>query len=731
MHIFNPANDLTIWGDGPGHFGASAVTSAFMQTLHYRAGINVPHATAENTADWQGFIPNEITTEKSYGNVLLRNDLWSHEKYWREFQGDHQPIRLAYFGCYNHLARRYWGEWLPENADAVVAPDMSWRNMLLEKLAPGLDLPVFVLPLAFAPPPWPVLPKPMESKSTFTLGSYSAFTPASQLDLLLEGFAKAFANHPDVRLNLAGPDADNGKTLQQLQQIIERQQLRNVHIAVVNYNIPHLYNWLQNQDYIVQLHASGGFSVVPHMTLALGKPILLGQHPFWYHWQSTGMAQSVNGEFMQPVADPFETYAYLVHRPYIYDLATRLQEAFTHRELLYTPPLQQARQFAVAPQHAGLLRYHYHQLVKPEKIEIGAENALHADRLITTSPKLAELYERHTNRAQRKQLMISVKKPYRRRIVTAHDAGFFSIFNIYLSYLTSLDQYRDIQHVLPDWRVNRITEAWDNPRIGSFCYGRPEDGNCWLNLFQPPYEDITAEEMQDGELLFRGADTDCTGYNRKRDLWCTDVYVTNLYLSPEFPYWRRRMHEKMRRHIHMKPHILPPAEKFYTENMQGKYVIGVQIRHPSHGMEQTDRRKLDPEELLQKVLEQVIILHENSQIGDNWRVFLATDQDRIVKQYRELFGNHLLTTDDAARTTVEQDAQYEMLPDGNIGIFAEGFQAHHRAARNRDVWGSHMAEGVIRDAWLLSRCQIFFHKVSNIATAVSYFNPDLPMVFCL
>ncbi len=41
-----------------------------------------------------------------------------------------------------------------------------------------------------------------------------------------------------------------------------------------------------------------------------------------------------------------------------------------------------------------------------------------------------------------------------------------------------------------------------------------------------------------------------------------------------------------------------------------------------------------------------------------------------------------------------------------------------------------MAREVVRDAWLMARCHMLLHVVSNVSTAVSYMNPALEMVFC-
>jgi hypothetical protein len=42
--------------------------------------------------------------------------------------------------------------------------------------------------------------------------------------------------------------------------------------------------------------------------------------------------------------------------------------------------------------------------------------------------------------------------------------------------------------VLPDWDAGRLLERSQGTPIESYCYSRPEDGNMWLQLFDPLYD---------------------------------------------------------------------------------------------------------------------------------------------------------------------------------------------------------------------------------------------------
>ena len=90
-------------------------------------------------------------------------------------------------------------------------------------------------------------------------------------------------------------------------------------------------------------------------------------------------------------------------------------------------------------------------------------------------------------------------------VLPCYDAGFFYIFNNYVSHLVYAEEN---EIILPDWRLsNLLTEqtdllAFNNFKLVSFCYGTEGDGNIFYRLFENPYPEIKSKiyetEKKDG-----------------------------------------------------------------------------------------------------------------------------------------------------------------------------------------------------------------------------------------
>jgi hypothetical protein len=113
--------------------------------------------------------------------------------------------------------------------------------------------------------------------------------------------------------------------------------------------------------------------------------------------------------------------------------------------------------------------------------------------------------------------------------------------------------------------------------------------------------------------------------------------------------------------------------------------------------------------------------------SDDWRLFLATDRDRVLEEFQEAFGDKVVWCRDARRTTVEEDRRYEALSEAQKG--SEGFMVQHLVAASPANWSTRMAWEVLRDAMIMARCDTLFHVVTNVATAVAYMNPNMEMVY--
>jgi hypothetical protein len=309
-----------------------------------------------------------------------------------------------------------------------------------------------------------------------------------------------------------------------------------------------------------------------------------------------------------------------------------------------------------------------------------------------------------------------------RVVQLAHDGGFFSVFNAYLSHVT-WDQREDRCHaVLPDWDVGRMIAAQGTDRMMSFCYGQPEDGNIWCHLFEPPFG-FTDADLNDPARLYHRATRPLFVHNGRREPQMTYVHAYKLYNSHAFRAWRRQYHAVFARHIRLRPALQADIDGFSDQHFQGRYVIGAHVRHPSHTIEQPGAKIAHEDAYLRRIHAELA-----RRAPDRWTVFLATDQDRVVDRFRAEFGDNLACLTGVRRTRAAEDAAYNRLSEAEKG--QEGHQLQHLVAADRANWSVSMAEEVIRDAWLMAQCNTLLHVVSNVSTAVSYLNPDVDMVFC-
>jgi len=111
--------------------------------------------------------------------------------------------------------------------------------------------------------------------------------------------------------------------------------------------------------------------------------------------------------------------------------------------------------------------------------------------------------------------------------------------------------------------------------------------------------------------------------------------------------------------------------------------------------------------------------------SDDWRVFLATDQERVTSLFAEEFGTSLVSYSDVERVATTTDNAFDALD--NDAKTADGHQIQHQLAADAARWSTRNAWEVWRDAEMMAKANVLFHSVSNVATAVSYLGPTVEM----
>jgi glycosyltransferase involved in cell wall biosynthesis len=311
-----------------------------------------------------------------------------------------------------------------------------------------------------------------------------------------------------------------------------------------------------------------------------------------------------------------------------------------------------------------------------------------------------------------------VKKKQRTLVLVGHDAGFFAIFNTFISVQNTWLGDQGFDLIIPDWRVESIKSFWKTKQFTSFCYGTPADGNLYFKLFDTQNQFSLSEDELNERMksALRGHT-----FNASADPNLTFVNADKLYRSEGFGAWRKSMNASMgglRPNLNVRNRL----ESNFAVVKMDTFLIGMHVRHASHALEQPDKRMASTDDYIRISYE---LMNQEASLnpGRECKVFLASDQEKVVNQFKAEFGNSLITMAGVTRLDVASTEKFESL-NPNLQL-KEGFQIQHLKASQESLWSMGMAEDVIADAWALARCDVLVHAVSNVATAVSFINPKI------
>jgi hypothetical protein len=317
----------------------------------------------------------------------------------------------------------------------------------------------------------------------------------------------------------------------------------------------------------------------------------------------------------------------------------------------------------------------------------------------------------------------SHRAPGRAIIVPVRDAGFFSLFNVYASHLAWAAQEPSPPMVLPDWNISNLLVESPNKPLVSYCYSKPEDGNLWNSLFLPPYG-LSEQDMNEIPTRF---DIDLRAvndvFNQRKEPLLTYVHAYDLYHASWFSRFRRQYGTAVREHAHLRPELV--AELDQTSRSIGeRFLVAAHVKHPAHVVEQASGAMADRFQHVRAVRDSLRSegIDPNS---DDWRVFLATDQERVTSLFAEEFGTSLVSYSDVERVATTTDNAFDALD--NDAKTADGHQIQHQLAADAARWSTRNAWEVWRDAEMMAKANVLFHSVSNVATAVSYLGPTVEM----
>jgi glycosyltransferase involved in cell wall biosynthesis len=549
-------------------------------------------------------------------------------------------------------------------------------------------------------------------------GSVAAFHQRKGVDLLTEAFLEEFAGQEDVELVLHSNLAI-GEVHARITSEIERRQVTNVIVSHSDLSNDAKTTLVESIDIFVNCSRGEGYSIGPREALALGKSLVLsdiGPHRDMFGLTGT---YDIPATVRLPARYPeINNEVYGLQRSVtVPAIRRKLREAYEAFEQNSSTSAVRHRRQRASEFAFHQLETDYAEVLVPHVREFHKAAKRSAYTRIGEECKAAAVAKLG---AYGEQL-----RAVNRTIHPAYDGGFFSVFNSFMSNLVWDLQESRCHMVLPDWDVARLLKNMGKNPI-SFCYGRPEDGNVWVKLFEPLYG-LSAEQMNSKKFLYDKATLPRTSFNERREPLLTYIHAYDLYRSGFFPGFRRQYNAALRQHVKLLPELQTEIDNFVRTRFPAKkFMLAAHVKHPSHIIEQPGAMIAHGESFIHAIQKRVAAEGYSADSPD-WGVFLATDQDRVVQQFREAFGGKVCFFDDVRRTRIAEDEHYDTLSDTDKA--KEGFQVQHLVAADPGQWNTRMAWEVIRDAFVLARVNVLFHVVSNVSTAVSYINPEVEMNF--
>ena len=312
------------------------------------------------------------------------------------------------------------------------------------------------------------------------------------------------------------------------------------------------------------------------------------------------------------------------------------------------------------------------------------------------------------------------------------DAGFFSIFNNYVSHLVYAEKN---EIILPDWRVSNIflgqreRLSFSNFKLVSFCYATPQDGNAFFKLFENPYPSLVDADMYETDRMYHFADKilPYMDYNEEKEPNLTALNSYNLYNDANyFPVFRKKYHEILQKYIHLKPEIEQKITQFSEQNLRGYFVVSAFIRCKGHALE---LKETSPGiELWEKNLLEILKENNIPVSSDRWRFFVASDNEDAVNFFSGKYPKNVVFQN-MQRLTPEQEKEYEAKKK-ELGHDTWGYELQHRKASDASQHSLQNAIDVIFDVYTAASADYLIYTNSNMSTAASYINPKVKMVYC-
>lgn len=549
--------------------------------------------------------------------------------------------------------------------------------------------------------------------ATVIFGSLSAFHPRKNLGRLVIAFAEEFTSGEVVELRLHS-GLRLGDEFERVSELIASLGDPRIGVTNVSLSESEKNSFLRGLDIYVNVSAGEGYSIGPREALALGKSLVVSD--ISGHADLSG----VPGVTMIRAAGA---------APAVYPEISN--QSYGNQAVIDVPDIRRALRNAYAAELDGSAaasqverrdfasRFNLQSMSASYYRIFNVEAAVGDTPLLSTTRPLETVTAGKTGRH-------GSKVGTRRVVVPVHDGGYFSIFNVFLANLVWSELDDSIEMVLPDWRAQGLLDRLNGENPTSFCYSRPDQGNLWTLLYEPLY-DLSATEMDSVEFLGEGAVAPASDFAEDKEPLLTYVNAFELYRAPWFQGFREQYHDVFRRHVRLLPEFRQQIDTLLPNPSSDVFRISAHVRHPSHAIEQPDG-KMAGVDVYSSYVRRILESRGIPESSDRWELFLATDNERSIQNFCDIFGDRVRYVAETERASEENLQSYDSLEQAEA--IRAGHQIQHLNATDPGRWSHLKAYEVWRDAELLAASDVVLHAVSNVATAVAFMNPRVEMVFC-
>lgn len=290
------------------------------------------------------------------------------------------------------------------------------------------------------------------------------------------------------------------------------------------------------------------------------------------------------------------------------------------------------------------------------------------------------------------------------------DAGFFSVFNFLVGGLTQgLRMY-------PLWNRDELLRLHRNN--DHFAYWTDND-NCWFDYFEPIEFYNDDQTHTNNEYLKYPRYSGEHGPDEFRIPSKTKELLTGD--KQQFTEWREKVHPFFNRYIKLKKEINNDISNLWHNYFQNcENVIGVHYRHPSHFIE-------SGKVYLENYFDKIDKILQDKPLS---KIFLASDSQFGIYSFIERYKDKVVYLSDIDRISMSEFLHWSFsLADGKpdeVGfVNGTGYELHHKRIKDHHNDNKKMTIDLLKEVFLLSKCNQLVNTISNIPLAISYINPKI------